>query len=215
MTNFWKFFLPVFYATIFVSITQAQNWMIQNSGTAQHLWDVQFVNDDVGFACGDSGTLLKTNNGGNNWISIPTGTTESLIKIHFPGASVGYIGIQNSVGMLKTTDGGDTWNQLSLNLPGSFGGGIWFVNDTTGFYAFGNNQYSNPRILRTYDGGQTWDTVYNNPTGWLSYLFFADEMNGYASGSGGTVLITNDGGNSWIQSLNGTNMWMSGIFFFE
>jgi hypothetical protein len=40
------------------------SWPFQESGTIQNLYDVYFLDADVGFACGDSGIILKTLNGG-------------------------------------------------------------------------------------------------------------------------------------------------------
>ncbi|MCI0473887.1 MAG: hypothetical protein L0Y76_09935, partial [Ignavibacteria bacterium] len=47
-----------------------QAWVSQNSGTTRTLNSVYFCNSNTGFAVGDSGTIRKTVNGGQNWIQV-------------------------------------------------------------------------------------------------------------------------------------------------
>lgn len=201
-------------ATGFYSQAFASNWEPLISGTTKNLWDVFFIDAYNGFACGDSGTLLRTTDG-FNWNTVNTGTSSPLIKIHFPTPSTGYVSGSGNATLLKTTDGGDTWTNISLNLPSTMGGGIWFTSADTGFFAIGDNQYSNSWILRTVNGGSSWDTVYSNLAYWISYIHFPNSMDGYATSSGGKVLKTADGGNTWTSTTTGTNSWMSGIYFFD
>ena len=49
-----------------------------------------------------------------NWHQIPSGTTSKLNTIDFPSASIGYIGGNDST-LLKTTDGGETWNPVNFS----------------------------------------------------------------------------------------------------
>jgi len=51
-------------------IVQAQ-WIAQNSGTNQNLYDIEFLNEKTGWAVGDAGVVIKTTNGGTNWLNIP------------------------------------------------------------------------------------------------------------------------------------------------
>lgn len=40
------------------------NWIEQPFGTSKRLWSVSFINSNTGWACGDTGTLVKTTTGG-------------------------------------------------------------------------------------------------------------------------------------------------------
>ena len=52
------------------SITFAQSgWIQQNSGVSGWIKDVQFVNENTGWAVGIYDILIKTTNGGTNWFS--------------------------------------------------------------------------------------------------------------------------------------------------
>ncbi len=51
-------------------MTVYSGWVLQNSGTTQNLYDVNFINNTYGWAVGDFGTILKTTNGGLNWFNL-------------------------------------------------------------------------------------------------------------------------------------------------
>ena len=48
------------------------------------------------------------------WNEIPSGTNKTLNSVSFPSASVGYI-VGNDSLILKTVDGGLSWNPLDLS----------------------------------------------------------------------------------------------------
>lgn len=119
------------------------------------------------------------------WHQIPSGTNSKLNSIDFPSASIGYIGGNDST-LLKTTDGGATWNPVNFTGVDFLPGGehilkLQFVSETTGFMTVG--PYSGS--YKTMDGGQTWTQLPLSSN--LCYnegLFFTDENNGFIAGSG-------------------------------
>src|SRR5205085_4125050 len=99
---------------------------------------VQFIDKDEGWAVGDDGVIWHSVNGGAAWERQKSGTRASLRAVHFqtpytgwavgrldqPGGSVGV--------MLKTTDGGLTWNEVGVNvLPGLHA--VRFTGEQNGF----------------------------------------------------------------------------------
>jgi photosystem II stability/assembly factor-like uncharacterized protein len=108
--------------------------------------------------------------------------------------------------LLKTTDGGKTWNRLYL--PGSdqanisFNGyNLRFIDAMHGFVGayrklqpFGQVSF----ILSTSDGGQTWQQI-NLPSGIaLSVFWFSDSLHGWILGGGAAgPYATKDGGLTW------------------
>ncbi len=204
-------------ALIAITIKTNAQWTQQTSGTTKNLWGVSFVNENIGFVCGDAGTILKTINGGANWIPQNSGTTYQLGGLQFVNANVGYCMSFSDAGgkIIKTINGGTTWNDISLNISGAHSGGVYFFNANTGLLALGNSSYTNSKILKTVNGGISWDTVYSG-AGWISFFHFPDSNNGYATVSGSKVLKTTDGGNNWSLLNNiGGNLWMSGVYFFN
>ena len=52
---------------------------------------MEFVNADLGFMGGTSGTLLKTTDGGESWTQIPNFTTSHLESIFFINENEGWL----------------------------------------------------------------------------------------------------------------------------
>ena len=58
-------------------------WIQQYTGTTAIIRDIEFLNENTGWAVGDGGTCLKTTNGGTNWIqqNNPAGT-KPFVSVH-------------------------------------------------------------------------------------------------------------------------------------
>jgi len=77
----------------------------QYSGTGSPLKSVYFTSVDTGYAVGDNGTILKTTDGGINWLTQNSCTDVNLYSVHFPSVDTGYV-VGDCGTILKTTDGG-------------------------------------------------------------------------------------------------------------
>ena len=97
----------VFLFVMFASNLVNAQWFQQVSGTTANLNSVYFINDSTGFAVGDSGVILKTNNGGLNWLSLNIGTSIYLYSVFFTDQNTGYTA---GPSLFKTTDAGTTWS---------------------------------------------------------------------------------------------------------
>lgn len=147
-----------------------------------------------------------------NWYSIPSGTGKNLNTISFPSPSVGYIGGDDSL-LLKTTDGGLTWNPLNLMGISFFGLNadilnLQFLTDSIGYMTAG--PYSNS--YKTVDGGLNW-TV-NTFWGTNCYnqgLYFFDPDNGFIGGSGcfQGELISKLTNGIWSAATMNSSTWNS------
>jgi hypothetical protein len=69
---------------------------------------VYFTSLTTGWVVGHPGTILKTTNGGVDWIPQKSGTRRALFSIYFVSSSTGWIVGQYGT-ILKTTDGGVTF----------------------------------------------------------------------------------------------------------
>jgi len=141
------------------------------------------------------------------WEWIETGFNYILMEIEFPegqnqvGYCVGQSLTYSGVGIvIKTTDGGTTWTQLTPDgIPGLEG--MSFVDMQTG-YAAGWDGY----VIKTTDGGLTWDTLDVAPGMWeISDIEFRDENHGVIAEYYGTY-VTNDGGQNWTLATGMTIM---------
>jgi len=94
----------IFFATIDTGFAVAScGWSgaIQNTVTSGTYWEgisyplqlysVYFTGASIGFVCGMDGTIIKTINGGMNWITLSSNTSNNLFSIHFPVANVGML----------------------------------------------------------------------------------------------------------------------------
>ncbi len=144
-----------------------------------------------------SGTGMIYLNEGWQWIQTPYDYI--LTDMEFPegqnqtGYCVGQANTYNGEGIvIKTTDGGDTWEQMTpAGTPWLTG--ISFINLNTGFVCGMGGD-----ILKTSDGGETWESITVN-----SNLFkivdveFRDEDHGVITTVDQGVYVTDDGGETW------------------
>jgi len=166
--------------------------MQQNSGVSSNLNSVRFINSQTGWCVGDSGNILKTVNGGSNWIQSFIGS-RNLGAIYFTSISTGYITGDSGL-ILKTTNAGLNWLDISVNSY-AYLTTISFINNTIG-YVGGHRNYvlDISYIYKTTNGGLTWDSLYaigfnykciqfvNDMTGWVSSTTINSEINKTTNG---------------------------------
>jgi len=140
----------------------APAWDPQTSNTVASLRGLSAVSDQVAWASGSGGTVIRTINGGITWtdVSIPGQEKIDLRDIEGFDASTA---IALSAGLpaliFKTTDGGQTWEQKYFSdVEGTFYDAMDFWNDQEGI-AFGDAIDSRLLILKTSDGGETWSEL--------------------------------------------------------
>jgi len=118
---------------------------------------IGFIDSQNGYAIGTNGAFFKTTNQGKTWTISNPGTQEHFYDFSFVNEKTGYIAGEEDV--LKTTDGGNTWEVLA-NSPGKMTY-IHFMNDKSGI-AFGKVLNVDNKLVDalcfTLDGGLTWET---------------------------------------------------------
>jgi photosystem II stability/assembly factor-like uncharacterized protein len=192
-SKFWlRCFICLFFISLTIHISHSQ-WVQQTSGVTSPLYDAHFINQNTGWVCGDNGTIIKTTNGGLNWITQNSGVTNKpLFGIHAVDSQYAYcVGWWQTI--LKTTNGGNNWI-IIRNGPNIAGNGsffkCFFLNANTGWLL--RNNY----ILRTLNGGQTFDStqmIYS----YTWDIFFKDALTGVLCGDGALIMKSTDGGINW------------------
>jgi photosystem II stability/assembly factor-like uncharacterized protein len=167
------------------------------------LYDVHFVNLTSGWVVGNDGTILHTDDGGENWIEQDSGVSSQLRGVAFANGSKGWVVGDNGV-ILHTSDGGENWEQQLSGTSNSLSG-LSFVSDTEG-WVVGENI-----ILHTDDGGTTWTPQAEGYP--LRNVVFVNKNEGWAVGNGGVILHTDDGGATWTQQDSGTDNNLNGICY--
>jgi photosystem II stability/assembly factor-like uncharacterized protein len=107
-------------------------------------------------AVGDSGTIVRSNDGGETWTQQCSGTTDNLAGVSFVDAQTGwavggyaeFITGRITQAIVHTTDGGQTWARRDSPTDNVFHA-VSFVDTNTGI-AVGD--YGT--IMRTDTGGE-------------------------------------------------------------
>jgi photosystem II stability/assembly factor-like uncharacterized protein len=88
-------------------------WKYNNPGPlGNQFFDLTYVNDQVGYACGDAGVIATTTDGGHTWTYDYISTRESLQSIQFVNETTGFaVGAGGIV--VKTTNRGITWTTVT------------------------------------------------------------------------------------------------------
>jgi photosystem II stability/assembly factor-like uncharacterized protein len=158
------------------------------------LMAVHFADSFNGFAVGESGAVMRTTDGGNNWNLDTTITTYHLRDVFFVNQDKGwiighYLGIPHVPAIFSTDDGGNNWNTQTFGVDESLSS-IYFADEMNGWAVGGTA--SGCIILHTNDGGVNW-TYQNSPTNnALFKVNFVNNNNGWAVGLNGTILKYGD-----------------------
>ncbi len=191
------------------------NWLHPSPQGQQLNW-IKMWDANNWYLAGQYGMFMKTTDAGQTWTvnnkaGWPNNTYPgTLTNWHanagwFFDPNNGIIVGSNANGVLRTTDGGETFDTLTI-LPGSQSGknlyNIYFVNSNVGFIC-GSSAY---KIFKTTDGGSTWNQLPNLPGDSYYDVYASDELNIIACGSSGNFFKTTDGGANWnIISLGTPN----------
>lgn len=153
-----------------------------SAGTSYNFYDVCFVNDQVGYACGGSkyamGIFTRTTDGGKTWSKADSLVDKCLYTSYFFNAQEGL------------TMGYDSWSLYTNDSAKTFTGGtgnyspvneVAFTDRQYGVRVSGDG-YASGYIQSTTDGGNTWtDTFYLHN---LTAVQYADANTAFVSGYG-------------------------------
>jgi photosystem II stability/assembly factor-like uncharacterized protein len=138
----------------------------------------------------------------NYWQKLAVGTQKDLLSVSFGSKSTGYIAGRDSL-LLKTTDGGLTWNKVNYSGLGFSNAArdiihVNFIHPDTGFAIVSN--FANPTYLgalfQTVNGGINWTNVNaGNITAYHTWM--RDSRNSMVVGSAFFA------GQTMAQSTNG------------
>ena len=172
--------------------------------------------------------LFRTRDGGQTWTRVsglpavaPFVCGLSVVNEHvIYGAGTNEPGninngaVANIPGVIKSTDGGETWVGLDLRQHANLLVDIYFPEPDRGWVVGGKADVPNPTtrgrvrpvVLFTDNGGQTWRNLVADldlPLGeWGWKIFFVNDQVGYVSLENlddGAVLKTTDGGRTWTR----------------
>jgi hypothetical protein len=102
-----------------------------------------------------------------------------------------------STQLWRSTDGGNTWTDISKNLPPDVGypAGPTVLNNQT--YLVGSKHGSSAGVYRTTDGGTTWTKAFDGPVEGVAAINQATHTMFWVIDSGG-VIKSKDAGATWV-----------------
>ena len=228
-------FIPgiVFFALLFqLAPASAQVWRVQNSGTSNDLNKIFFVDSIHGWAVGGNGTILRTTDGGGQWLQLESGETTALYQsASFIDTLNGWV-ISKTNYVIKTTDGGKTWEKYLIPTSQIFYD-IFFSDSNVGWMVGGSGVSG--VIFRTEDGGNSWQRVRDSSRGGsFRSIDFRNRNVGWIVGFNGTdnfdssrIIHTTDAGVTWevqqcgvlgglaaVSFYNSRLGWATGVFPF-
>ena len=181
----------------------------QPQGNSLH--GIDFVGSR-GYAAGDFGTLLRTDDGGATWEGLPTGITAPLVTVRVIDSNTVVIG--GDCALRRSDDGGKTftrlpWTGSDQSCPSPIAS-FAFPSPSVGYLMTEDGS-----ILRTDDGGKTFSRKTSIP-GTESAgggrqptdIFFTGAETGVVTtsrGGPGKIFQTIDGGNSWTDVASAPN----------
>ena len=93
-------------------------WCVLSPSPSGHeALDVQFVDQDNGWAVGPFGEIRRTTDGGRTWTAQHSGVPTRLVQARFRNALEGYV-VGDDRAVLRTRDGGNRWAVLIGPQPG-------------------------------------------------------------------------------------------------
>lgn len=195
-----------------ISLYSFAQWEWQNPlPQGNNLNDTHFFNNQTGWAVGNYGTILHTDNGGVNWEIRSSGTKNNLNSLSFVGDNEAWIAGDNGL-ILYSNNGGSDWIEQNSGTEHNLRD-CSFINENFG-WAVGDSGL----ILHTENGGDNWD-IQNSPTELALYsICFIDSLNGWICGAdiyhGNSIILhTNDGGISWlVQNTSSLEGWYNPLF---
>lgn len=157
------------------------------------------VNPDIVFA-GSGETLYKSADAGGSWepLNTPRGSVEEIVCDPV-NQDIVYVCKGSQAGIFKSTDGGQTWDNIDNNLP------RWSNTFSVSGLAINPLNHDNifvcslrKGIFQSHDGGQIWEDFYN-------------ESMPVLTGSASTFIDPVDTGRVFLASWGGSASWITRI----
>ncbi|TSC61568.1 MAG: hypothetical protein Greene041614_1002, partial [Parcubacteria group bacterium Greene0416_14] len=201
--------IPSIVGAIPASRVAANAWQIRPSSISNDLNAVACPTDRLCYVVGGgpfiggNGVILKTDNGGDTWVSQLIPVTNPLRGISCLTSNLCYVSGDGGA-LLKTINGGASWTRLGVGTPAA-DQYYWsiFAIDAAHVVAVGNAG----KIFRTTNSGATWSEMSSGTFNNLTGVYFANGAIGWAVG-GGSLLKTINGGTNWYPMPSGSsNFW--------
>lgn len=191
------------------------NWEVQDSGSKQALFSVDFVNEKRGWIVGRYGLVLSTGDSGATWTPMKGAGKEHLFDVDFVDENLGWA-VGNFGTIMHTADGGQSWSTQAVSAGEEEAADDEDYGDDEEEYGE-EDDYGDDGEDEEDDYGEA-EAVAPPPPGegdqapeaprfdrLLNGVAFVDALTGWIAGEDGTILHTSDGGKVWRAQVS--NEW--------
>ncbi len=193
-------------------------WQTQTTFNDVYLNRIYAVDDSTVFIMGEE-KIFKTLNGGAEWIDISLDVKDKTFEsIWFINGDIGFVSgadyNTNNGLILKSSDGGTTWDEIKISLfEGIYD--LQFINDSTGYFL--SRKEDNNFLCTTTDTFKTWSIAKQSPFSIHSYFAQEDRTLFVImdDSSSTNILSSTDNGLSWEHIKLLSNWSFNKIFFVE
>ncbi|RLA95164.1 MAG: hypothetical protein DRG25_00925, partial [Deltaproteobacteria bacterium] len=223
-TTIFTNLLPFLFLALFLEILFPHKAAFSKSKTYQFgrqdkIFAFHFIDEIKGWAVGNRGLVVYTQDGAETWNRIEKVPDVALYDITFIGQNGWIVGREGII--LHTKDGGKHWEKQKSPTQASLTS-IFFLDQKKGVIAGEGGT-----VLLTENGGAEWQLASLN---WeellpkvlkergvispnLYDLFFLNESYGWMVGDNGMVLFSADGGKHWEVLRIGLFPPLFSVFF--
>jgi photosystem II stability/assembly factor-like uncharacterized protein len=160
-----------------------ENWeTVKQTTTHDDLYNMFVFDYNTVFVCGFNffqyPVFSRTIDGGFSWVgTAPGGNLQVYYQTTFINSDTGYLlGSGDGGSLLKTTNGGTSWNRINTNPPETYFLSCYFFNVNTGYLGT-----SYGRIFKTTNGGVTLSLQHEDTnTGEIYQISFLGNDTAYA-----------------------------------
>lgn len=188
---------------------QQKGWIVKNSNSDEDLYSIYFPEPVTGYVVGNSGTILKTNDGGESWYPNSSGTSKLLRSVCFTDINTGFA-VGDSGIILKTLNAGSRWTIQNSGIRNRLFS-VFFIDSNNGWIAGEKGL-----ILKTSNGGINWTTQNSISLNSIYSVIFTDSNTGFCIDRN-QIFKTSDGGVTWVPNYQLGNIYslfgMSSMFF--
>jgi photosystem II stability/assembly factor-like uncharacterized protein len=182
---------------------------ISGDDPLSRLYDINFINNNIGWVVGSNGTILHTRDSGKNWVRQKSGTKLHLFDVYFIDNNIGFALGDNGEAVdssetnaesiiLYTNDGGRNWRAL-WSRSATVLLDLFDVGNSC-FYILGEEP-DGAFLLSSNDNGLNWKKSNIGKHSLTSYqsACFVNESNGALFLDGNLILVTYDDGKTWFK----------------
>ncbi len=193
---------------VFVTNTGGNSWSQLSLVTTSYLASIFFLDQNNGWIAGYT-TILRTTDGGANWVPVISGSPE-FVDIRFFDNQIG-VATKLSGEIHKTTNGGTSWTQLVANLNNKPVRSTSFVSQNILVATT-----SDGSIFRSSNGGVNWTFVQRIGNSSLNNIFIKDAFNAWIVGDNGVTIRSSNDGSTWLKTtISMTDNSIKDIVFIE